>query len=144
MGIYFSPDGEKNWQAEQRELDGKVKAGRRTSDIEAEITCRRGVPDDDPIRTRVGVLLVKASGRFQHAVRNGYGFGDVCDLVEKVLKLQPLCADAIALRAVAKARQLRYFEAVMDAAAAVALDRDAGAFYGVPARQLLKELRGRR
>ena len=149
MSNHFSPDGEKNWQAEQRRLDLEVKNRWRTFNTEVEIAIHRDEPDEDPVRTRMSVLLEKASGTLDHAMRNKYGYSDVCDLADEALKLRPTSADAISLRADALALRgtaragLRLFaEAADDATAAIALSSDAGASYGASARRLLQMLRG--
>jgi hypothetical protein len=148
MGIHFGPDAERDWQADQLRLDQDVKDRFRVPNIESEITHRRGASDVDTVRRRMGGLLVKAWGTLYHAVRNGYGYSDVCDLADKALKLRLSCADApslradaLALRAAAKARMGLFPQAAEDAAAAVALDADAGLWYDVPARRLLKVLK---
>jgi hypothetical protein len=147
----MGPDAERNWQAEQRRLDQELTDRWRGFNTEAEITRRLGPPDEDPVRTRVGVLLVKAWGTLYHAVRNGYGYADVAEFANDALRLRPsgpdapsLRADALALRAAAWARLGGFAQAAEDAEAAAALDPDAGAWYGVPARRLLRVLRGER
>jgi hypothetical protein len=150
MGSHFGPDAEKNWQAEQIRLDQAVKDRWRGVNTEAEIALRRGAaPDEDPVRTRVGVLLEKAYGTLYHAVRRGCGYSDVSDLADEALQLRPssadapsLRADALALRAAAYARLGLFPQAAEDADEAVALDANAGVWYGVPARRLLQVLRG--
>jgi hypothetical protein len=149
VGSRIDPDAEKYWQAEQLRLEQEVKDRWRALNTEAEIGAGRGAPDEDPVRTRLGGLLERAWGTLYHAVRNGYGYSDVSDIADEALLLRPasadapsLRADALALRAAAYARLGMFREAAEDAIAALALDPDAGAWYGVPARRLLLVLRG--
>jgi tetratricopeptide (TPR) repeat protein len=142
MGTFLDPDSERAWQDLQAQLDLEVKNRWRGVNLEAEIAARRGGVDPDPVRTRVGVLLVRAWGALIHAWRQGAGFSDVCAFADEALKLQPDNADALALRAIAKARLSLFSQAAEDAEKATALDPDAGSLYNVPARRLLRALRG--
>jgi hypothetical protein len=142
MGTDLDPDNERRWQELQAKLDQEVKDRWRSFNLDAEIVVRRGGVDPDPVRTRVGVLLVKAQGTLIHALRQGAGFSDVCDFADEALRLQPSNADALALRAIAKAKLGLFLQAVEDAEKATALDPDAGEVYGAPARRLLRALRG--
>jgi hypothetical protein len=141
MGAYLDPDSEAAWQNLQARLDQEVKDRWRAFNLEAEIPLRRGGGHEDPVRTRVGVLLVKAQGTLIHALRRGVGFSDVCDFADEALRLQPANADALALRAMGMAKLGLFPQAVEDAERAVALDPDAGVVYGAPAGRLLRALR---
>jgi hypothetical protein len=142
MGTFLDPDSERAWQEHQAQLDLEVKNRWRSFNLEAEIAVRRGGVDPEPVQTRVGVLLVRAWGTLINAWRRGIGFSDVCDYADQALKLQPDNADALALRAIAKARLSLFSQAAEDAEKAVALDPNAGSLYNVPARRLLQALRG--
>jgi hypothetical protein len=142
MGTDLGPDGERRWQELQAKLDQEVKDRWWRFNTEAEIIVRRDGGDPDPVRTRVGVLLVKAQGALIHALRQGVSFSDVCEFADEALRLQPSNADALALRAVAKAKLGLFSQAAADAEEATALEPDAGEVYGAPARRLLRALRG--
>jgi tetratricopeptide (TPR) repeat protein len=142
MGIYFGPDGEKNWQKEQDELDAAVRGRWRAFNLEAEILARRRGGVEDPARARVTRLAMKAWGGLVNALRQGYGYADVCDLAGDALELDGSNADALAARAIARAKLGDFEGAVEDAAKAVALDPYVGAGFGMPASRLLQALRG--
>jgi hypothetical protein len=142
MGTFLDPDSEAAWQNLQAQLDQEVKDRWRTFNLEAEIVGRRRGGHEHPVRTRVGVLLVRAQGALIHALRQGVGFSDVCRFADEALLLQPANADALALRAMGMAKLGLFPQAVEDAERAAALDPNAGVMYGAPAGRLLRALRG--
>src|SRR5215831_14566515 len=90
---------------------------------EGEITLRRRYPPDhDPMPPRTRTLLVKAQAATDAALLNDFGYADLRDLVDKVLRVDPSNARALAMRAVAMAGVDELEAAIAAAEKALAID----------------------
>jgi len=113
------------------------------SRLEAEITLRRRFPPEgDLMPPRIRTLLVKAQAATDAALLNDFGYADLRDLVDKVLRADPSNARALAMRAVAMAGVDELEAAIAAAEKALAIDPIAGLEINIDLRNFLQKAKG--
>jgi regulator of sirC expression with transglutaminase-like and TPR domain len=113
------------------------------SNLEAEIALRRASSlNEDPTPPRITALLVRAQAATNAALRNGFGYADLLDLVNEVLRFDPSTARALAMRAVARAGLNQIEAAISDAERALAIDPIAGLEIGINLHGFLRRVKG--